>query len=371
MQLKQYEVMQYVDHLTVDIQQVIKEHTTIKKWAYILHDKDDTGSHYHVYLNFGNSGVPHETVAKWFDVPPSFVSKIKGRATDMLLYLTHGQESQKHKHQYSPSEVVANFDFESDIKASKIIGNFKEYSYAQMIKYVDTLPVSEKRKAYRELKGLWELECSMATFNPDRQVDVVFVCGKAGLGKTYYAKKLLESQNLDYCISSSSNDPLQDYLGQRGIILDDLRDTVFELPDLLKLLDNDTSSTIKSRFANKVFNGCMIIITSSVPINYWYPLYRHNSNDGLDQLYRRIGVYVEVKEKEILVYNGLGKDGKPIGEPKRYYNEVYDLKQAPREKRDVIGLFDKMCKPVEILEMGNKEKVVLQQTFDVDDEVFG
>ena len=127
MHLKQYEIVQNQDLLTVDIQEVMMTHKTIKHYAYILHDKDDTRPHYHIYVNFGNSGVDSADVAKWFGVPENFVNKIHGRRTDMLLYLTHGQENQKHKHQYSPSEVVANFDFELEIEKSKILGNFEKY----------------------------------------------------------------------------------------------------------------------------------------------------------------------------------------------------------------------------------------------------
>ena len=229
-----------------------------------------------------------------------------------------------------------------------------------MLKYIDTLPISDKCKAHSQLERLWRIECSMLTFNPDRNVDVVFICGKAGTGKTYYAKKLLSSMDYDYCISSSSNDPFQDYLGQRAIILDDMRDTAFDLADLLKILDNNTSSSVRSRFANKVFNGKMIILTSSVPL--------YNSVDTLEQLYRRINIYVEVKEKEILVYDGIDKDGKPNGEPKRYYNEVYDLKKTTLQKHDISNIFDKICEPVETIEV---KKTILQQTFDVDNEIFG
>ncbi len=367
MKLKQYEIVQNSDLLTVDIQEVCMSYKTIKEWAYIEHNKDDTRPHYHIYLNFGNSGVCHEEVAKWFNVPSNFVNKIKGRKTDMLLYLTHGNESQKHKYQYDPSEVVSNFSFETEIEKSKIIGNFKEYSFAQMLQYVDTLPIADKTKAYNQLEKLWRLECAMLTFNPDRNIEVIFISGKSGTGKTYYAKKLLESLNYDYCISSSSNDPYQDYMGQRAIILDDLRDTAFEeLSDLLKILDNNTSSSVRSRFSNKVFNGKMIIVTSSVPLCYWYSKYRNNSIDTLDQLYRRFNAYVEVKDKEILVYNGVGKDGKPAGEPKRYYNEVYDLKKMASQKKDLSSLFDNVCKPLDIIS-GNQ--LELSQTFEFD-EIF-
>ena len=367
MQLKQYEIVINSDKLSVDIQETCMKYKTIKEWAYIEHDKDDTRPHYHIYINFGNNGVSHELVASWFDVPPNLVNKVKGRKTDMLLYLTHGNDSQKHKYQYDISEVHSNFAFDVEIEKSKVIGNFEKYSYAQMLKYVDTLPVSDKSKAYSQLERLWKLQCQLLSLNNERDITVAFVCGQAGTGKTYYAKKLFQSLEYDYCISSSSNDPFQDYLGQKGIILDDIRDTTFELPDLLKMLDNNTSSSVRSRFANKVFNGEMIILTSHVPLVYWYKEYRNDRVDTLDQLYRRIGIYVIVKEKEIEVYNGVGADGKPLGEPKRYYNEVYDLKQKSKTKKDLSSIFDKVCVSLPELKVSGK---VIQETLDFDEEIF-
>ena len=109
MYLKHCEIVQDVDKLKVDIQQVCMKYQSIKKWAYILHDKDDTRPHYHIYLNFGTSSISTTDVAKWFQLEyvndegetktgENFISKIKGRATDMLLYLTHGQPDQKFKY---------------------------------------------------------------------------------------------------------------------------------------------------------------------------------------------------------------------------------------------------------------------------------
>ena len=292
MNLRQCEIVCDVDKMPVDIQETIMSYKTIKQWAYINHDKDDTRAHYHIYLHFGTSSVDTKMVASWFKIPDNFVSKIKGRKTDMLEYLTHSNESQKNKHQYDPSEVISNFDFQSEIEQSKIIGDFKKYSYAQQLTYISTLPIIEKTKAFNQLKKLWEIECQTLTLQPDRNIQVVFITGRGGTGKTTYAKKMLEKLGYDYCISSSSNDPFQDYMGQRAIILDDLRDKSFELEDLLKILDNNTKSSVKSRFNNKVFNGEMIVITSSVPLKYWYPEYKFNrNNDSLDQLYRRINCY--------------------------------------------------------------------------------
>lgn len=338
---KHCEIMCDVDKMPVDIQATIQKYKTIKKWAYIIHDKDDTRAHYHIYLNFGQSSVDFEMVARWFQIPSNFVEKIKGRAVDMLLYLTHGQESQRHKYQYDPSEVIANYSFEKEIEESKIIGDFKNYSYAQQLAYVNSLDKSDKATAFNKLKKLWEIECQCSSLLTNRDLQVVFITGKAGTGKTFYAKKIFEKLGYDYCVSSSSNDPFQDYLGQKGMILDDLRDNSFSLNDLLKIIDNNTSSSIKSRFANKVFNGLMIIITSSVPLPYWYKEFRYSSVDTLDQLYRRINTYIFCENEYVEIYDeGVGEDGKPKGHPKFIINEVKDLKKEKKEKIEISSLFD-------------------------------
>lgn len=184
--------------------------------------------------------------------------------------------------------------------------------------------------------------------NPDRTIDVIFICGKGGTGKTYYAKKLLTQMNLDFCVSSASNDPFQDYLGQKAIILDDLRDTSFEMDDLLKMLDNNTSSSVRSRFNNKVFNGEVIVITSSVPLRYWYnsKRFQYGGTDSLIQLYRRIGTYVEVEKDVIRMYDSIDENGKPYGRYAEYKNDVPKLKQEKKQGKDFFAEFDKMCEAV-------------------------
>lgn len=343
MYLKQCEVESRVEFFKCDIQEVIKSHKTIKKWAYILHDKDDTAPHYHIYLNFGNSGVDTKQVAEWFGLQESQVNKIRGRATDMLLYLTHGNDSQQNKYQYPDTEVKANFNFRGEIENARKLGDFEHYSYAQQLDYVNSLPVSEKAGAFRQLENLWRLQCKWLTLQTDRQLEVMFICGKGGTGKTYHAKKLLKKLKYDYCISSSSNDPFQDYLGQKAMILDDLRDKSFPFEDLLKILDNNTVSSVQSRFQNKVFNGVLIIITTSVPLRFWYRMQFGNANDSLIQLYRRIGCYVEVTEEEVKVYSEIGTDGRPKGVAQVYKNELVKLKEKKAHKTDFGALFGEIC----------------------------
>ena len=361
MKLKQYEVVTQPQFLKEPLQDILKRYKTIKKWAYILHDKDkDATPHYDIYINFGDTGVESSEVAKWFGLQESQIEKVKGRAQDMLLYLIHGNDSQRHKYQYSPDEVVANFDFKSELAKAQILGNFDKYSYAQQLKFIKTLPKDEQVKAFKQLKDHWKLHCEYLTLNPDRDIQVMFITGKAGSGKTYYAKKFLKKLNYDFAISSASNDPFQDYQGQDGIILDDVRDTVFEFQDLLKMLDNNTASSFKSRFNNKVFNGKMIVITSSIPLQYWYkslsssmPTWykevRTSGKEDFKQLTRRISCYVVVTEDTVTVYTELDEDGKPCGKSVVYENEVKKLKNKRKEEQkfDFHSVFDSFCDKIE------------------------
>lgn len=186
----------------------------------------------------------------------------------------------------------------------------------------------------------------------------MFICGKGGTGKTFYAKKLLKSLGYDFCISSSSNDPFQDYMGQNAIILDDLRDKSFEFEDLLKILDNNTASSVKSRFANKVFNGKMIIITSSIPLKYWFKSGRFNglNKEDFRQLYRRINCYVQVTFDEISVFNGCDDEGNAKGLGRVFANELKFVEKEEKQKTNFVEMFENICEEVSL-------PMVQQQSF--------
>lgn len=342
--LKHCEVVSQPEYIDGKVGDIIRAHKVIKKYAYILHDKDrDTSPHYHIYLNFGRTGIPLPDIAKWFGLQESCVERIKGSSVDVLKYLVHGNDSQINKHQYDYSEVVANFDFLAEIESDKVLGDFEKYSYAQQLQYVNNLPVSEKTLAFSKLEKLWKIYCQCLVLNNDRDIDVIFIDGKGGTGKTYYAKKLLTQMGYDYCVSSSSNDPFQDYLGQKAIILDDLRDTAFDFEDLLKMLDNNTASSVRSRFTNKVFNGKLIVITSTVPLSYWYRTHQYSDNkDDIQQLYRRITSYVKVTHDLVSVYNQIDERGRPTGIPYVYKNEIPELKKQNQARTDYAAIFGEM-----------------------------
>lgn len=354
---KECEVMNYLPYFKEPPIDTIKRYKTIKKYAVICHDKDYNekgileSPHWHIYLNFGRASVRFDIVAKWFGVETRFVNKVK-RTGSLLDYLTHSNENDKFKHQYSENEVTANFDFVKEAEIEKTFGDFTKYSYAQQIEYVHGLPADKQLKYFRELKSRWELECAYRSLQHNRNIEVVFIYGKGGTGKTTYAKDMLEKMDYDYCVSSSSNDLFQDYKGQWGIILDDIRDRAMSFEDMLKCLDNHTASTMFGRYNNKVFDGKIIVMTSSVPPHYWYksPVRKYGELvtvplEDLNQFYRRISCYIEITKTTITVYNdGLNDIGRPQGVGQIFENNIDKLKNNEKKhKTDFAALFSEMC----------------------------
>lgn len=309
---KHCEYMQQIKHLKFSMEEIkktIKEHSTIKYWAYIIHDKDldkegnKIEPHIHLYLNFGKSTVKFEDVAKWFKDEPQFVGRVKGKRSDMLKYLTH--QNAPEKHQYDANEIRSNFDITTaiieeektdiDFILRKISdGTIREYN---RFEYIDEVVLIRNSNL---INTAFKHRSEKIMRNPNRNIKVIMIYGTTGSGKTTYAKMLASKiGDGSYYVSSSSNDSMQDYKGQETVIFDDLRDDVFEFADILKVLDNYTATSIRSRFYNKTFLGSTIIITTTVPILEWY----HYSKEDKAQLRRRISNYLIIEDKTISFYN--------------------------------------------------------------------
>nr|WP_305147408.1 hypothetical protein [Butyricicoccus faecihominis] len=169
----------------------------------------------------------------------------------------------------------------------------------------------------------------------------IYITGDSGTGKTTYAKEYAKKQGYSIFVSSGSNDVLDGYKGQDCIILDDLRPSSLGLSDLLKLLDNNTSSTVKSRYRNKVLECKVIIITTTLGINEFFRNVFSEEPETIVQLKRRCGTMIlfpkNVNDKLILkVYDSSTRDYVLAGEipnplPKFVKEEVVDPKQTLTE----------------------------------------
>ena len=366
---------EYVKENNIKIFDVVDRYKSIKKWAVILHDKDTytykeelenpehkegtkKPNHYHIYCHFGDQSLDHKYFAEMFGDNEHSVKRIETTAANCLLYFVHGTADAiaEGKYPYEWSEVrhSSNWFPEVVTEQERFIGNFDSFSYKEQIEKIHQIKdVRERIKMQEVLDKALATELKYRATFIDRFIQVMFISGESGTGKTTFARQFVEKLNyfdivpeqfwrkkstsnekrfrhLDYGVSGSSNDVFENYKGEDVYILDDMRDDSLSFTDLLKFLDNHTNSPVKSRFVNKCFVGVMLIITSKQPLSQWYR--KEGLTDStLLQLYRRISNYVIVQKDNIKLYTSIDKEGRPTGECRIIPNNTYEYyKDKPK-----------------------------------------
>ena len=316
---KTLEIMQECEFgFTKDyVQNLLDNWSSVKDYAYILHDKcmnaDGTEKrpHIHLMLRFKNS-VPTEAILKKVEgvCRVEHLEKMKNW-NSAIAYLTHSTHKAQleGKYLYSDDEVISNYDWLpdkekgmennnarlDDIIAGIDNGTIREYNY------YDYITMSEYAKYKKQIDVAFKYRQDRLE-GGDRQMECIFITGESGCGKTTYAKQLCDDKNFSYSVSSGSNDVLDSYKGQDAIILDDLRPSCLGLSDLLKMLDNNTASTVKSRYKNKVLECKLIIITTTLEIEQFFNHVFESENESKLQLMRRCKTYIRMARANMRVY---------------------------------------------------------------------
>ena len=342
------------------------------EYAYILHENDvnEKGeveqAHYHICMrkiNGSNFG---------FDVLKSAfpVGKIeRGRTWEyMLQYLLHKNAPEKTQH--TIEEIITNIDggtldlylksTPSVKKRSALERNFDklqddilEYKIFQY-QFREQLATN---KMFRKLMAEFDTKIEKSfvaqkvgwyeKYKHTRSLEVIFIEGGGGCGKTALAIAYCQQRKWSYYIASDENDPMQDYASQDCLILDELRDDTFSYSSFMRILNTYTGTTVKSRYHNKAFTGEAIIIPSYLPLSEYYKpdvkkkkkyvadesFYGDNS---LVQLHRRIKTLVRAEKDLFYVYDHK-KDGSNILREK-IPNPAYLIK--PEEDKSRVSTED-------------------------------
>lgn len=309
----------------------LKRSKGLIKWAYIIHDKDQKNGkliekHIHLDLEFQHR-VTVKSVAKMLDDEPQRLEIFTKRGQSLenswinaLSYLVHRTSNSKDKYPYDLTEVRASFDYVKVIKnaegniegANKIVDRFLreeiDYDIAELllsnygakvlsknIKILDNAQMFLNRKHYKEWVANKEKN--------NQSIIIVWIWGKAGTGKTSYCKSYMVKRNIEYYEASGHNDPFQNYNGQSGLIIDELRPgNYITYSDLLKILDPyDYNKPAVARYHNKYLMCDYIFVTSPFsPYSFYKNAKIKDTNDSLEQLHRRIGVLLYFTSNNII-----------------------------------------------------------------------
>ena len=282
----------------------------IEKWAYIVHNRDtkpdgsEKPPHLHLMVKL-KSPYPLDSIAKAFEVKPQYIERIKGRWSSALAYLTH--KNAPSKFQYSLDDVQCNFEKEElselvndevsiirqprkrEILRGIFTGDFAEWN---LDKFVTGEEYTQWRKDIENAFRYYDTQHE----TQNRILDVVYIYGKTGSGKSSLAKHMFPSAY----VSSQGKNPFDNYKGQPQIILDDARfdGKDWSIADLCKLLDNNTASLVGARYYNKNLHRCTaIVITSILPWSQFLSEKGKQYKEDAEQINRRVGTVIEVQSR--------------------------------------------------------------------------
>ncbi len=324
--------MQQIRHLpTGDIDHLIArlEEIAPKKYALIVHDRDvnDQGEraedHVHVMLSFENARSIN-SIAKELGDKPQFINMWSRKEENGYSYLIHATKSSINKYQYSPSEVIANFNYQEEIKRitdeversrqTTNSGLLLDCLYKGEISKEELekkLSGSQYGRIKRQIEDVWckHLQFQATEWREEmkrsgKRIKVIWISGEAGAGKTSLAIEYAEKSNQPYFITGSSRDIFQNYSGEHTMIIDEFRADMMKYADLLRILDPFGSQVMApSRYSDKPLVCDLILITSPYdPAEFYRQLFSRtpdDSVDGLEQLLRRISLTIEMDASHI------------------------------------------------------------------------
>lgn len=244
------------------VRQICETHKIIKRYAYIIHDKDvynandeaqnpnhkkgtPKSKHIHLVLDFGKSPYELELVAKWFNIKSNFIALPKGQNAflDKVRYLTHESEKEQlaGKYLYPDSEVVANFDFRTAI--NEMMETIKNYgaNVSKMKRFRHDVMYSGKTlKQCRTEDPLNYLDdCDrlaklrihyINNLEPPKLRQNIYVCGQGGTGKSITCRAIarslfpeLKNDSDIFFVVGAENALFEGYDGQPVIIWEECR----------------------------------------------------------------------------------------------------------------------------------------------------
>ena len=369
---------QFLDHMVLSVEELIAalEQIGADRYALIVHDKDTDKDgnpiepHVHAMMSFKN-GHSLASIAKQLHDKPQYLEIYDKNVNNGYSYLIHATTKARNKYQYDPSEVIANFDYVSlvtvEIPGQIAAKHDKKAGTVKTLLDLMYIGAKTKREVEAELSGslygkyrsqieaVWAKRLQMMAeewrekkLAEGAQVQVIWIYGPAGTGKTSLAKSYARKAGQGYYISGSSRDIFQGYNGEHTLVMDELRPKTIPYHDLLRILDpfNLTDPTMApSRYSDKAIACDLIIITTPYnPLSFYQKEFDKESDfsrvDSFNQLLRRLTLVVYMNDDimEVVTYNFYGFQLVPGTEAPN----PYSAKHRPAPKVDRMAIYRDM-----------------------------
>lgn len=342
----------------------------ILSYCYVRHDRDKytyadqeknsnyvagtlKTAHYHIWLKLPRDKARmRKDIAKWLEVGWTMVQDLEYQFENSIVYATHALHIEKA--QYGIDEVVCSGDINYAELVQKRVKEYQEATRKSLLvqreaeimeaiecgkinKFnINRMITAQEEKQHKQAINIalerYERDMQQRT---DRNMTCLYINGASRACKTSLAKRICEDLKLTYCIAGAK-DPMQYYIGQQALIIDDVSIDTFKWKEFLNLTDNDTATPVASRFKNKMLFCDLLIITANLePYQLVNQIYQEGEDKN--QFFRRFKQYYKVDYSYITEYefddNINVMKYKQVGKMTNYAVPLMAKKQSEKEEK--------------------------------------
>lgn len=302
-----------------------------KRYAIAFHDRDvdDSGNpvreHWHTMMSFPNARSLSALANGLGESSSQFLEAWRGDSRNGYAYLAHRTSNARHKFQYDPATIVANFDYPAELAAMEsgaaagrttaktdVLLDMLYDGHLTLDELKGQLSGAQIGAYTRKIQDVWNArlereakEWRSMMREQKRRSETIWLMGSTETGKTSMARELCakRADATGYYMSGSTRDLFQNYAGEHQIILDELSPGVLDYADLKRITDPLAvmdNLQAPARYKDKALMPELIVITSAYdPYALYCDQVHRQGIDSFNQLLRRIGVVLELTQDEI------------------------------------------------------------------------
>lgn len=271
-------------------------------------DEEDNNTHFHIVIKF-KTNSRFSTIKSKF--PYGHIEPILSTVKKTVQYLVHLNHPEKLAYKWEDiitnggdlSEFKTLSRSQQEVHLQRIIGKIESGEINMQNVELNT-PIDIYSKHTNVINNALKYKMRIQEADiKNKKLHVIYMFGPSRVGKSEFAWNYCKSlyPNEDPCLSSNSNDPLQDYKGEKCLIWNDFRDSQFKFTDLLTFIDPYYRSSGNSRYYNKRFLGDVLIFTSTVRLDFLYKGCQDQTED-MKQFRARISEYYIFSKDEVRIF---------------------------------------------------------------------
>ncbi len=274
------------------------------KVLFALHDKDTENVHCHIIIQ-NEQQIRFDTLKKL--IPYGDIEKQRGTNKECYEYCLHidSKSLEKEKDQYDDSCIKTNIE---DLETWKKLDN-KAGARNDLVLIVDMIKngatdmeiMNEYPSQYllyaKSISALRQEILKETKGKEFRHLEVIYIYGSTGVGKTRYVMEKYGYENV-YQVTSYGTGAFDGYMGEDVMLFDEFRSSI-PITQMLTLLDGYPLQ-LPCRYNNKQALYTKVYIISNIPFEEQYKDTQYNEPKTFDAFKRRINaVYNFDKSKEI------------------------------------------------------------------------